>query len=279
MIIYCALVIAVYSNLLFSEIKHHFHRDRTEKGEFLQCRTTKDAFIIARKPEPSRDGLEVLNASASSQLTESELKQLKKRVRSKSPFIVVDLREELHGLVNGQPVCCKSTKKLSDSINKTEKNLFSRRRIGTKVILLKGKKEKEIIIKSIATEAEVAHKYHLGYFRIPIIDHTIPTPAQIDTFLEFIDTLHPATHLHFHCRKGKGRATTFMVLYDIIKNSHKAPCNDIIARQHLIGGANVEHQDSYQDHRKLFKEFYVFAQARHKGLAMAWSTWTQRHKS
>ena len=41
---------------------------------------------------------------------------------------------------------------------------------------------------------------------------------------------------HFHCKEGIGRTTTFMIMYDIMKNYKEVSLNDIIKRQYLPSG-------------------------------------------
>ena len=90
-----------------------------------------------------------------------------------------------------------------------------------------------------ATEAEIAAAAGAQYFRITSTDHIWTDPENVDRFIAFYKTLPKDAWLHFHCEAGKGRTTTYMVLYDILRNGMQVPLADIAAREYKIGGVDL----------------------------------------
>ena len=58
----------------------------------------------------------------------------------------------------------------------------------------------------------------------------------VNYFIDIIKSHSEDTWFHFHCKAGVGRTTTFMIMYDIIKNGNNVSLNDIIGRQVLLSG-------------------------------------------
>ena len=58
----------------------------------------------------------------------------------------------------------------------------------------------------------------------------------VDRFVAFVKGLKTDTWLHFHCHGGDGRTTTFLTLYDMIRNVPQGvDLDDIVARQSMMG--------------------------------------------
>ncbi len=253
-----------------STAERAFHLEKLDKAGYVHFRTTQDPFIYHHAEAPSRRGLNSLHASASGQLTKKELISLKNKL-GVSSLAVIDLRGELHGFINDMPVCFKESAYTSI---KDEQNLFSTKKAKHVVLVEKNQKQR-IAVKNMQTEAEIVRSANTEYIRIPIIDHTVIAPEHVQQFLQFYDTLSASTTMHFHCRKGKGRATTLMTMLDMLINSNKVSCDDIIRRQYLIGGAQIDTKLEYDNHRKFFRDFYQFCQARKTG-EKSWIRWLAR---
>lgn len=43
------------------------------------------------------------------------------------------------------------------------------------------------------------------------------SPENIDEFIKLYKSLPKDAWLHFHCEAGKGRTTTFLAMYDMMK--------------------------------------------------------------
>ena len=80
----------------------------------------------------------------------------------------------------------------------------------------------------------------------------------IDYFIDFVQSQPNGSWLHFHCKEGIGRTTTFMIMYDIMKNHKDVELNDIIKRQVILSGMLDEDAESFYtgDHFKFLSDFY-----------------------
>jgi protein-tyrosine phosphatase len=181
-------------------------------------------------------------------------------------------------MINGVSVYVKSQEAFAaDAIKKLEESIFTESSKGSSVTIHQREPKKIIrdVVKSIKTEEETCLMHGLQYLRIPLVDHKVPTTEQIDLFVDLVDQLQD-TWLHFHCRKGLGRSTTFMTLYDILKNGHVVTLDEILHRQRAMGGANLTHEKAYGEHHRLLKEFYAFAKDHRAGHAPRWSKWKKK---
>ena len=87
---------------------------------------------------------------------------------------------------------------------------------------------------------------------------------------------------HFHCRAGKGRTTTFMVLYDMLRNARSVSLGDIVNRQSaLAGDYDLLKLDAeagwkaavFADRAAFVRAFYRYARANPGGQPQLWSEW------
>jgi len=187
-----------------------------------------------------------LKASASGQFSENGL-QLLLRAIPASNIIIVDLREESHGFINGTAVSWRGEKnwtnrgKSSEEISADqEQKLFLLQQEGLACVHLKDDPDWEqvIMINSVATEENTVAKTDARYFHLPTTDYLHPSDAVVDRFLDFVRALPEGTWLHFHCAAGKGRSTTFLAMYDMWHNAHNSSLRTIFERQKEIGGSD-----------------------------------------
>jgi len=97
--------------------------------------------------------------------------------------------------------------------------------------------------------------------RITVTDHRSPLDDQVDLFVQSVKNLPKETWLHFHCRGGAGRTTTFMSMYDMMHNAKNVSFEDIMKRQTLIGGSdllNHEEEDKSETRSDFMNNFYSF---------------------
>jgi protein-tyrosine phosphatase len=197
-----------------------------------------------------------LNAIASAQFSEKELQA----IRAKFPdeeIIIVDLRRESHGLINGLPVSWRE-KFDSSNAGKTVKQIISDeeerfnlvkkdKKIIVNKILEKDKengwyeslKPESIEVFSATTEENLAKKNGFFYKRFVVQDHAKPDDKQMQEMLKFLLNLPANKKIYVHCAAGKGRTTTLLTFYDILKNGHELTLEEIIKRQYKIGGSNL----------------------------------------
>ncbi len=131
------------------------------------------------------------------------------------------------------------------------------------------------------TEEACVKKSGAQYYRIPVTDATRPEDSDVDSFITFLRDIQGKNHwLHFHCLAGLGRTTTFMAMYEMIKTAtlKGTTFEDIIRRQHQIGGANLAfmwYSSSRVKWLNFLHNFYVYSKhGFHQG--MSWSKWVER---
>jgi hypothetical protein len=92
----------------------------------------------------------------------------------------------------------------------------------------------------VQTEEEVVRDLGAHYLMPLQNEGNWPTEVSyVDDLMTFFENLPQEATLYFHCIHGKGRTTTFLVLYDIFKNHKKVPLLDIINRHYCFGRENL----------------------------------------
>ncbi|AIL13273.1 hypothetical protein IM40_06835 [Candidatus Paracaedimonas acanthamoebae] len=243
-------------------------------------RKSSDDFSIDFKQQPSRKGLDNLRISGSSAPSQPVIKKALANIPF--PIYIVDLRSEPHYFINGLPEYwygykrTKFTQIPQDIINVSPKYLL-RRLVKTGKITHSAqdtKSEKEII-------------EELGYFYLHINQkrHHVDDREFVDSLVNLVNQIPPKSWIHFHCAAGRGRTTTAMVMFDILKN-RDVPLEDIVARQHLLGGENLLDTTIWKKNSTYSKErlekrknfIILFYQYVHdpKGLGhISWTEWSK----
>lgn len=245
-------------------------------------------------------GLDKLHIAGGAQFSEQGLKKIKERVPHLT--LVVDLRRESHGFIDGNavswygPANSANCSKNYDEVIKTEEELLNSLRNSPTVTLYEilnkdeGKitKTKSIVVKpqEVADEEKVVRRNHVYYMRLINNDHVAPEAEEIDDFINAVRKIPRGIWLYFHCRAGEGRTTTFMVMYDIMRNAKEVSFEDILKRQRLLGGTDL--QDFHHlpnlfksEGEKRFKflyQFYQYARTNNDGFKTKWSDWSKQQK-
>jgi protein-tyrosine phosphatase len=256
----------------------------------------RDTASIYSKGAVSLGNLAALNISGSCQYSEAQLENLVKKIGvDKFTVYLVDLRQESHVFLNGIPV---SWYAVNDWANvgrslewiQNDENLHLIRIVAARSIvvstLVKGesgqfstKDPVTVEAQDATTEMGLAHQLGIDYIMIPVSDHCRPTDDMVDRFVTFVRRLEANAWLHFHCHGGDGRTTTFMTLYDIIRNAGSLTLEDIAARQSLIGEYDLfkGSSEAYKLRTKFITAFYAYV--KDGGYAsMSWSEWVQTHQ-
>ena len=228
--------------------------DGTSSPELKNFRLMTDAW--QNDPcghEPTRQGLDSLNASASGQPSVAALKTLYEKIRAIKPdaeIFLVDLRQESHGYANSLPVSwyfehnTANAGKNSAEVESDERTrLKNLRGVDTTFEPLGNADKKSLkpirfIPRVMQTERAAAEEIGFHYVRFAAADMQYPAPEVVEDFKNFVATLPPNAWLHFHCQAGQGRTTTFLVMYDRLKNPDVS-IEDICRRQYLLGGPNL----------------------------------------
>lgn len=240
---------------------------------------------------PSSIGLKELLASGSAQFSEKSLGAILKKIPSQH-ITIVDLRQESHGFVNGTAVSwfverdwANKGKTLPEVLDDENRRLKEITEWPIATLYASRKFPVPVWVKSSFSEAELAATKNLGYLRIPVTDHMRPTDADVDVFINFVKSLPKDTvWLHFHCAAGEGRTTTFLAMYDMMRNATKVKLHDIFLRQHLIGGINFLSESAsdwrksyFEDRKQFLRQFYVYCQ-QNPLFQKTWSTWSSEQK-
>lgn len=233
-------------------------------------------------------GLDQLKISGSAQFSENTFyAMLQTLAVPPNQLTIIDLREESHGFINGMAVSWTDGNNFANK-NKTKMEIIadeigrlneSLQEQDIHVIDHLGKPNK-ITIDRTQTEQELVESFGLTYIRLPITDHKHPSDEIIDEFIAIIHKLSSDDWIHVHCRAGKGRTTTLISMYDMMKNAHQVSLEDILGRQWLIGGVDLTHIQKKNSERSqnaiekldFLKAFYRYCQEV-ADFQMSWSEW------
>lgn len=137
------------------------------------------------------------------------------------------------------------------------------------------------------SEAQFLAAHGHQYLTFAGARHRVHSDEMIEEFIAFLDQLPPSAWLHFHCATGRGRSTTFMILFDIYKNFKKVSLDDIVLRQHLLGGENVFDvalrpkgtwtKEALMDRKDLVAAFYAYMRDPKGHGATKWTQWRKTH--
>jgi predicted protein tyrosine phosphatase len=300
--IFCSLICALFcltancSVAATSEglFVHNMDNDSILPRNF---RTTKDSFPKHAPKNLSRKGFDQLNISGSAQFSEKSFSHMIDTLQQSNPIYILDFREEYHGFLNGAAVSWYAMRnwenvgKSLKEIEKTEKSLL-KQSLAQKDVILKRIVFKDIndgeeyeaasipfSIERVSTEKEMVKKYQAHYIRIPVTDHCLPADYSVDRFIEFVKKLPKKYWLHFHCAAGRGRTTTFMIMFDMMKNAKKLPFEEIVSRHHYIGGNNFLEKTEIEWKKKIIaiekapflKKFYDYCRSNNDQFKTTWS--------
>lgn len=220
-----------------------------------------DTDVKTELPNRFRD-IEKLNISGSAQFNPIQLDNLKEKIGTDN-ITIVDLRQESHGFINDTPISFYSLFKLincglstKDTLKSEKKALSSIKEDNPINLYDKDAYLKETInANKILSEHNSVKNANLNYHRFAVKDGGIPTPTVVDDFVSFVVNLDPEIHLHFDCHEGLGRTTTFMSLYQMIKNTDKLSLEEILNEQVSAGGEVLTKSKSRS---KFLEHFYNY---------------------
>lgn len=233
------------------------------------------------------EGLEKLPLSASGQFCSKELKRLLKELPKKK-ILVLDLRQESHGFLNGEPVSWYAEKNWANKhLTDAEIEKDQRRKLRalteqdfTTTYEKRSDKALVIPVTSVCDEKTLVESLGAHYKRFFVTDHVRPTDATVDQFVALIRTLPKDHWIHLHCKAGKGRTTTFLAMADMIHNSKKFSCDQILKRQHSLGGSALMKSPGrsswkhslHKERLAMLKNFYQYCKEV-PDFSVKWSDW------
>ncbi len=247
------------------------------------------------------EGFADLRIAGSAQFSAASLPKILETLHTKQ-LTIIDLRQEAHGFLNNDaiswygPANAENKNKTNEQIKKTEKKLLTQlaKQNQVKVYSIIKKTNNERIeeaestlvsIHRIYSEAKLAKKHKLSYFRIYAQDFHPPAPEQVDKFIQIVKKLPMSEWIYFHCRAGVGRTTTFMVMYDMMQNAKKVSFEDILARQKVLGGKDLVTMPDKNDYKypysvkrlEFIRQFYQYAHANNDNFATSWTAYLERN--
>lgn len=261
------------------------------------------------------DGIDALKISTSSMPHVDDLPDIIDAINQAIPGVqhkiyIVDLREESHGYLNGEPVTLATDHNWINrgkfeiqaleeeykwihgfNVNdefKVISPLEHKKIIAGDALVLSGNESAFIQIKSSSTEKEVIESIGLTYRRFMVSDHLAPRPEVVNDFIAFYNSLPADAWLHMHCRGGNGRSTTFLTMVDMLNNADKLSCEEIILRQSVLSPnynlAQIvrevpELTPGYRERYVFLRKFYDYALSLKNGNKQFWSHWCESQQS
>jgi protein-tyrosine phosphatase len=198
-------------------------------------------------------------SSGSSQFDAGGLEAICARIRDFAPasrIVVFDLRQESHGLLHdGTPVSWRS---------EADHNWANRSKSHTKVM-----EDENARLHGLGeTEAALCRRVGVDHQRFFVTDHMKPDDKTVDAFVQLLKANEGKdVWYHFHCKAGKGRTTTFLVLKEIFDRRNEPTSLEAIVEKHVAKeGVDVlakrEKSDyTYALHRareRLIRDFYSY---------------------
>ncbi len=241
----------VIDNLNYEKLPSHF-------------RTTSNISILENKNLNTK-GLKDLNISGSQQFSKLNIDIVKKSINTTLPIIDIDLRQESHGFANGLPISWanyhdNSNKGLSrdEVLLKEKKDLQSIKL--NKPLTFYNHPEITINPTNVENESKLAKDNSLGYIRVTVTDGALPTPDMVDFFIKNVLSSPKNSWFHFHCKEGIGRTTTFMIMYDMMRNYKYATAEEIIDRQISLVTFTEKNIEGLHSDKRLtfFNKFYEY---------------------
>ena len=217
-------------------------------------------------------GLSTLNISGSQQFSEYNLSLVINSIETSLPITVIDLRQESHGFINGYSVSWANIKN-SANIGLTmkqvvidENNKLNSIKLNVPMTFYNHKNITIVPVK-VENEYHIITSKSLSYERITVTDGKIPTDDMVDYFIRLVMSQPKNIWLHFHCKQGIGRTTTFMIMYDMIKNSQNVTSDEIIKRQQLLANFDERQITSFNNSERItfLESFYKYCKGNING--------------
>ncbi|GFP78187.1 hypothetical protein bsdtw1_04381 [Clostridium fungisolvens] len=225
-------------------------------------------------------GLNDLNISGTQQFSGFNLPLVINSINTKMPITVIDLRQEAHGFINNIPVSWKNEKNdaniglTKEQVLADEQSKLKSIKLNVPIILANHPNE-TITPTKVQDEEQLVKENKLGYIRIPVTDGKIPTDEMVDYFMQIVKKQSKNTWLHFHCKEGIGRTTTFMIMYDMVKNSKQVTFDNIIKRQLALAGFNEQEIKSFYNNERIsfLQNFYKYCNENKDNFNTSWIEW------
>lgn len=268
-------------------------------GEGMPRRFRTCFFPFAGSPSQglSRKGLDRLAVSGSAQFSHAGLTALLAGLPGR--VTLVDLRRESHGFLGGAAVSWRApdnqgnpglaalaveaaqARDLAGVDGEPRVAVAVEAKLAVR--LGQGARPGTVVMgpSPAQSEAAAAAAGGAGYLRLAVADHHRPDDAVVDRFVRWHRSVAPGTWLHFHCRGGAGRTTTFLAMVDMLRNAGEVSFEGILERQWRIGGTRLDAFADKQGERRsaararldFLRRFYDYARANPGGRPQSWGPW------
>lgn len=228
-------------------------------------RKSTDILNTQGNSELNISGLNTLNISGSQQFSEFNLPLIIDSIGNSLHITVIDLRQESHGFINGAPISWANERNDANmgltmgEVLLDEYTKLSSIKLNVPMTFY-NHKNITVVPTKVEDEDHLVNSKSLSYIRIPVTDGKIPTDDMVDYFVYLVKLQPKNTWLHFHCKQGIGRTTTFMIMYDMMKNSKRVSAEDIINRQLLLANFDESHIKSFNNNERVnfLQNFYKY---------------------
>lgn len=247
-------------------------------------RTTSNLDSLKPLSDINIQDLDNLNISGSQQFSPDNITLLINSMNTKLPITVIDLRQESHGFINEYPVSWKNAKNNANAgltrkeVINTEIELLNNIPIGAPIQFFNDTKL-TVTPTKVLSENQLTKNNSIDYIRIPVTDGKLPNADMVEYFIDYVSSIKKDSWLHFHCKEGIGRTTTFMIMYDIFKNYKNVTLEEIINRQIALSGIKETTLISFPTKERLdfFSKFYQYVQEENGEFKTSWSQWLKKN--
>lgn len=243
-------------------------------------RKTTNLSVIENNKNINLIGLDKLNISGSSQFSVKNLPILIDAIGTSLPITVIDLRQESHGFINEYAVSWADEKNNANvGLTRDQVVLDEAKKLNSielnKPITFYNQPKLTVIPSKVQNEDNLVKSKGLSYKRVTVRDGGIPTDDMVDYFVDIIKNQPKDSWLHFHCKQGIGRTSTFMIMYDMMKNYKSLSAEDIIKRQLALADYKESTIQSFYNKERIdfLNKFYEYCKANGDNFNIKWSQW------
>lgn len=243
-------------------------------------RKTSDLTILKDASTLNIKGLDKLSISGSSQFSVNNLALLINAIGTVNPIIDIDLRQESHGFINEYAVSWSDSKNNANAgltrqeVLIDETNKLNAIKLNAPITIY-NHPDKSVLATKVQDENSLVKNKNITYKRITVRDGGIPTDEMVDYFMEVIKNQPENSWIHFHCKHGVGRTSTFMIMYDMVKNYKVASADEIIKRQLALANFKESAQESFYNKERMsfLSSFYDYCQKSGDTFNVNYSEW------